>query len=168
MGELRILAEESLSYEGLFDAHELYRLIDEFFATKSYDKVEKMNNEVVTESGKDITIIYRPYKKLSDYYKSVIQIKIFLRHLVDVDIEMDGKRKKLKKGDVSLNFKFMLESDYEGRWEQRGIYFMVRTIFDKIIYNTQQNHFEKQVLTDGRDLKDRIGSFLNLSHYKKG
>jgi len=56
MGEVRIITEKNLAYEGLFDAKEFYRLIEEFFETKGYDKDEQSHREIVTPEGKDVHI----------------------------------------------------------------------------------------------------------------
>ncbi|MEK6905624.1 MAG: hypothetical protein AABX24_04450, partial [Nanoarchaeota archaeon] len=65
-----------LSYEGLFNADELHELISSFFYEKGYDWYEKMNQVIVTPSGKQIHMILEPWKNITDYYKLIVSIKI--------------------------------------------------------------------------------------------
>ena len=43
---------------------------------------------------------------------------------------------------------------------------MLRTLFDKIIYKTYSGEFEKTVLDDTKQIKEKIGGFLNLQRYR--
>ncbi|MFQ5475306.1 MAG: hypothetical protein ACE5DM_05730 [Candidatus Nanoarchaeia archaeon] len=165
MSELRILSEEEMHYEGLFDAKELYALIDEFFNTKSYDKLEPEHKEIVMKEGKDIEIIYQPYKKVSDYVELRQRIEIRMRHLIDVEVEIDKKRKKLKKGEINIIFKPMIASDYEGKWEQRASYLFIRTIMEKFFYRKYTEDFESMCMKDMTEIRHKIGGFLNLHRY---
>ncbi|MBU0461390.1 MAG: hypothetical protein KJ574_02260 [Nanoarchaeota archaeon] len=167
MGEVHVLSEEVVSYEGLFDAKEIYRIMDEYFSTKGYDKDEAEHREIVTPEGKDIHIIYRPYKKISDYFQIRIRIDVDMRKLTDVEVEIDRKRKHMKKGEVNFKFTTMLESDYEGRWEQNAIYYFIRNIFDKFIYKKQTTDFQEVAKKDTAEIKDRLGAYLNLQRYRK-
>ena len=167
MGDRRILTEEEVTYEGLFEAKELYRIMDDFFDTKGYDKAEPAHREQITEKGKDIHLEYTPHKKVSDYFEIFIEIEIDMRDLTDVETEIDGKRKHLKKGEINIGIKTILESDYEGRWEQNAFYYMWRTIIDKFFYKKQTQDFQEIALKDTRDIKERLGSYLNLQRYKK-
>ena len=59
------------SYEGLFNASELYNLISNWFYDKGWDWYERMNQEQITSAGKQIKLVLEPWKCVSDYYKLV-------------------------------------------------------------------------------------------------
>ena len=68
MAEIRTLIDgKSLSYEGVFNIKELYKIIDTWFRDRGYDKQEIKNWEDVSESEKQIVLEIIPYKKVSDY-----------------------------------------------------------------------------------------------------
>jgi len=79
MAEIRTLIDgKSLSYEGIFNIKELYKVIDVWFRDRGYDKQEIKNWEDVSESEKQIVLEIIPYKKVSDYARIDISIFNFL------------------------------------------------------------------------------------------
>ena len=53
MGERRLVVDQlKLSYEGLFNAAELYTVLSSWFFEKGWDWMETMNQEAVTADGK--------------------------------------------------------------------------------------------------------------------
>ena len=100
MSEKAILVErQRMDYEGLFDVKKLFLEIDQWFREHGYDRLEYKNFEQVTETGKEIMIDLRPWKKFSDYAKSVIKVEINIKHIRDVEIEQDGMKRTLQKGN---------------------------------------------------------------------
>ena len=76
-----------IQYEGLFDATELYKLIDRFFRDKGYDKRDLKNVEKVRPQGKFIEIELLPWKKTTDYFKNEIKVRMIMEDLKDVEVE---------------------------------------------------------------------------------
>ena len=88
MAERHLIVDNlKFSYEGLFNSAELYNLISGWFFDKSWDWYEKINEEQVIPSGKQITILLEPWKNITDYYKLVIRLKLNFIDIQDVQIE---------------------------------------------------------------------------------
>ena len=61
MAERRLVVDHlRLKYEGLFNATELYKLIDKWLNEKAYDKRELRNQENVRPDGKYVELILMP------------------------------------------------------------------------------------------------------------
>ncbi|RMF55570.1 hypothetical protein D6745_01700 [Candidatus Woesearchaeota archaeon] len=166
MSEYKFVVEElRLAYEGLMNVPELYSMIDQYFREKQYDKREVRNFEQTTPDGKNIELEIQPYKKITDYAKLVIKIRMFFYGLQDVVVEKDGLKIKMQKGKVEMIFDSFLETDYEHRWEQKPTYFLIRTLFDKFIYKIYTTQFEKELEKETNHIHDMIKSFLNLQRY---
>ena len=151
-----------LTYEGIFSVSELYKLIDEWFRWKGYDKRENKNIEIVKPEGKFIEIELEPWKKVTDYAKNVIKIRIQMSDIRDVEVEKDNTKLKLNQGKVHFVFDGYLETDYEARWEGKPIFYFLRTIFDKYFYRPFTAGFERGVKEDLMHLHSQIKAFLNL------
>ena len=163
MAERDVVIERyRLTYEGLFNLLDLYTMIDEYFEDKGYDKREKKNVERVTPEGKYIELHFEPWKKLTDYAKSVIAVRIILSDIKEVEVEKDGVKVKLNQGKVQFVFDAFLETDYEHRWEMKPMFFFIRTIFDKYIYRNYTISFKNEVANDLNGLIVMCRSFLNL------
>jgi len=168
MVEKKILIdEESMEYEGLFNFFELYSIIDEFLKLKGYDKFEPLNEEQVYPEGKDIHIIFTPKKWHTDYIRKAMKVELLLSHIKDVETEIDNVKVKLNQGKVRIMFSGFLETDWEGRWEQRPLYYLIRTMFDKFIYRKHTHDFEMEIISDVNELKAKMGAYLNLNRFKK-
>jgi len=154
-----------INYEGLFSAREVYMLIDSLTAQKGYDKVELLNSEQVHGKGKDLVLLLEPYKKITDYAKLLLWMRIIMENVENVEVEKDGKKLKMNKGKVTIIVQGFLHTDYEARWEQKPWYVFIRTIFDKFIYKMYTDKFEAQLSTDCLDVYNQLKAYLNLQRY---
>ena len=169
MAERRLVVDHmKLSYEGLFNVHELYMLINRWLREKGFDKREVMNQEHVRPEGKYIELELQPWKKITDYARHIIKLNIKMLKVKDVVIEQEGKRHKLQKGIINMTFDGYLDTDYEDRWEQKPFYFFLRTLFDKFVYRTYSAEFEELLVENVTQLHQAIKSFLNLYQHSFG
>jgi len=157
-----IIDKYRVTYEGLFNALDLYTIIDEFLEDKGYDKREKKNIERVTKDGKYIELWLEPWKKLTDYAKSVILVRIIMSEVKEVEIEKEGVKVKMNQGKIQFVFDAYLETDYENRWEMKPIFFFLRTIFDKFIFKSYMIGYRNEIRSDANQLIVTIRSYLNL------
>lgn len=160
-----VIDNERISYKGLFNMKELYRLIDTYFHSKGYEKRETRNKEFVSPEGKYIELWLEPFKKLTDYAMLIIRLQILVENLREVVVEMGKQKKKMHKGEITIIIDGFLVTDYENRWEGRPEYVFIRTIFDKFIYRRHTQQFEGILIDDAEELKASIKSFLNLYRY---
>jgi hypothetical protein len=168
MVEKKILVdEESLDYEGLFNLLELYSLIDDFLKVKGYDKFEPLNEESIYPEGKEIHIKLTPMKWHTDYVRKALKIEMQMHNIKEVETEIDKVKVKLNQGKVKILFSAWLETDWEGRWEHKPIYYFIRTIFDKYIYRKHTKDFEGEIIGDINEIRDKMGAFLNLYRFRK-
>jgi hypothetical protein len=169
MVERKIIIDETdITYEGIFEMKEIYALIDDFLKNKNYDKMEKVNRETVTATGKEIYYILTPFMAFSDYARKIMKIDFTAKEVKDVEVEIDGKKRQMQQGKVKILLSGIMETDYEGRWEQTAFYYFIRTMFNKYVYRPYTEDFEGQVKGDVMALKEQIGGLLNLYKYKKG
>ena len=166
MPEREVIVDKlKLTYEGIFSVSELYKLIDEWFRWKGYDKRENKNIEIVKPEGKFIEIELEPWKKVTDYAKNVIKIRIQMFDIRDVEVEKDNTKLKLNQGKVHFVFDGYLETDYEARWEGKPIFYFIRTIFDKYLYRPFTAGFERGVKQDLMHLHGQIKAFLSMYRF---
>jgi len=166
MAEREIVVDKMrLSYEGIFKITDLYKLIDGWFRQKGYDKREKRIAESVTKNGKFIEWELEPWKKITDYAKIVIRLRVIITDVKEIDVEIDKTKVKMNQGKADFIFDGLLETDYENRWETKPLFFFLRTLFDRFIFKPYTIGFESNCVDDVNDLQSRIRSFLNLYRY---
>ena len=99
-----------LTYEGLFSVPELYKLLENWFHEKGYDKRETKNMEKVTSEGKYIELVLQPWKKITDYAKIVMTVRIIMTDVKEVIVEKAGVKVKLNQGKVQFVFDGQLQT----------------------------------------------------------
>ena len=167
MVETRTVVDKlRVTYEGIFSMHELHAVIDNWLREKGYDKMEKKNVEKVTPKGKDIELLLQPWKKITDYAKIILNIRLIATGITEVEIEKDGTKVKMNQGSVQLSFDGWLVTDYENRWEGKPIFFFLRQLFDRYVFKPYTMGYENAVAKDAGDIYGEVKAFLNLYQYR--
>ncbi len=161
MADKKLVVDDStITYNGLINFPELYRVVDSFFYEKGYDKWEKINTERVFPSGRQLDIELEPWKKLTDYFESRVNLKIKAIDLRDVEVEMEGVRLNLQQGKLMIKTDAYLRSDYKGKWDSPFLMF-IRTLLDTYVFKNYYRKHERWVINDIKQLQDRIKNHLN-------
>jgi len=167
MAERRLIVDHlKLTYEGLFDVTELYQVIDTWLRERGFDKRDVRQREHATKDAKYIEMELQPWKKITDYARHVIKMELKMSGIKDVEVEMNSHKTRLNRGKVSIIFDGYLDTDYEHKWEQKPMLFVLRTIFDKWIYKSYMSNWESELVESVNQLYSTIKGFLNLYSYK--
>jgi hypothetical protein len=161
-----VIDKQRITYEGLFTIIDIYNLINEWLEEKGYDKREINNFEKVTPEGKYVEILLQPWKKITDYSKIELRMRLIFIDVKDVDIERDGVRVRMNQGRIQMVFDALLTTDYENRWEGRPIYYLTRELFNKYFYKPFHQWDLGIVRRDYAQLITLLKSYLNLYRYK--
>ena len=162
---LIVVDKERLEYTGLFDAKEVFKVMQQWATDKGYWLIEKRHGEATKPEGKYIDMEFEPFKKFTDYAKSVIKIRAQFQDIKDVTIERDGRKVKTQDGKIIIILDGILETDYEHSWETKPVFYVLRTIFEKYVYTPFVSGFERGVKEDVMALKNNLKAFLNLTRY---
>jgi len=166
MAEVKTLIDgKSLSYEGIFNLHELYRVIDKWFKDHGYDKQELKNWEDITEQEKQIIIEIIPYKKVSDYARIDIRIFMIFSKITDIETAKEGVTLKMNKGRAEFYFDAYVVTDYENKWETKAVFYFIKNIFDKFIYKIYTSNYDTEAIRDCTEVENDIRSYLNMNRF---
>src|SRR3989338_4581171 len=118
MSELTIIVDHlRLNYNGPFDANDLFRHINAFlFERGFYLKVEK-EFEQNTKAGKQIEFQITPWKRITDYLRHHIRVRILIYDYNKVAAIVNKKKVKVGNGKVGIYLDGYMEMDQEDRWE---------------------------------------------------
>ena len=161
-----VIEGEEVFFEGVFGLKDVYKLIHDFLSDKQYVPVEKRISESVTKNGKHVEVWFEPFKKYSDYAKSVIRLHVSASDLKDVEVSVDGQKKRLQQGRITVIIDSWLETDYEGRWESKAFAYVIRSLFEKFVFVPFLSGYVSQVRNDTLHVKEQLKAFLNVSTQK--
>ena len=166
MGEEQKLYVKRLSYEGFFNFKEVFRTMDFWIRDKFYDKREHRYEEFKTPEGKQIELEFKPWKKVTDYYKIQIKIEMFVKGLRDVVIERNGKKVPMQHGSINIKLSGYLIVDYEHYWNKTPLLYFIRDMFDRFVYWYITKKYMKMTIDHIDDLYYTLSTYLNINTYK--
>jgi hypothetical protein len=162
---LIVVDKERLDYQGLFEAKALFDVMKQWASDKGYWLIEKRHSESTKPEGKVIDFDLEPFRKFTDYAKSIIKIRMQYSEVKDVVVEKDGAKVKMQEGKILMIFDGILETDYEHRWEGKPVFYVLRAVFEKYLYTPFVSGFERGIREDVMALKNNLKAFLNLTKY---
>jgi len=154
--------KQKIKKKGHWNYKDLYSFTYDWLKDNGYIVSEEKYSEKVTGAGKDIDIEWTAKRKVTDYFKNVINIKWKILGLKDDVIERAGAKEETNKGEVTLEFKGVLEKDYENRWEDQPFYKFLRGTYEKYIIRTTIDEYEDNVIDDCIELVDQVKAFLEI------
>ncbi|MBI5804093.1 hypothetical protein HY450_02525 [Candidatus Pacearchaeota archaeon] len=163
MAEKKSIIKEKVEHSGLFDFPAFYSFAHSWFKESGYGVTEDKYAEKIEGNKRDISIEWKISRGISDYFKSEYKVKFEISGLTEVEVEIDGERKKMNKGKVSIDITGNLISDPEGKWESSPFYKFIRDVYNKFIIPARVERMESLVREDVVDFKEEIKSFLELS-----
>ncbi len=162
MAEKSNVFESTIKHEGYWHYRALYSFCYNWLKEEGYDLYEDQYTEKITGDGKEIEIKWKAKKKVSDYFRNIIELKWHILRMQDAEVEIDGKKKKMNKGEVKIKFSADLERDYEARWEDKPFWKFLRATYDKYIIKTTMDEYEDRLTAKTGKYTEEVKAFLNL------
>ena len=163
----QVLYDLRMAYSGPFAVEDFYAEVDSWIKEKGHEKENKRKMESITKNGRKIYWVIEAISHLDDLHHGVIVVKASLDNVKEIVVKKNGKKMKANSGDALIEINAFLESHIHGSFfNVKPIYYFVRALIDKYIYNFWSNKYDGVVNADARDLFKRIQSFFNLQKYK--
>ena len=163
MGELRMVVNHlKIDYNGPLDVHKLLALIENFLWERGYDKQQEKDFEQNTDKGRFIEWQYKPWKKITDYIRYMVKIRVLGYDLARIDTHVDGKKAKVDSGRIIVIIDGYMEYDYDNKWDLNPLMELIRGVYDHFIYHTYTERWEGRLTNDINSLHDAIEKFLNM------
>ena len=163
----QVLYDLRTTYNGPFVAEDFYAEVENWIKENGYEKEPKKKTEHVTKNGKKIEWVIEAHRHLDDLHYGIIVMRALLDNVKEVVIKKGSKKIRINNGDVFVNMDGWIQSHIHGSFYQiKPIYYFIRALTDKYIYNFWSYKYDGVVNSDGRDLYKRIRAFFELQKYK--
>ena len=163
MGHVKIIIDhETIEYSGPFNTTDLFRAIDYFLYERGFDKKQDKDFEQNTQEGKFVEWQITPWKKISDYVRHMIKVRVLGYNIIKSDVFHDGKKTKTDSGKIIVVIDAFIENDYLGLWEDNPVLHFLRTIYDYFVFKAYTERFEQRLIHDTNQLHDHIEKFFNI------
>ena len=151
-----------VSYTGLFDVREFFRMMNDWFIGAGYDISEKRHEELVRESGTQIIYIAENFKPINDYVKTSINVLIQMTDVQDVELEHEGVLRRLKKGSITIRMRGFMDTDYEGRWAKMPWRWYLRHLIERHVLKSELTSAEADLEREIKELRARFKKYFNM------
>jgi len=160
MSESDTIFSGKVKNTGIFDYKEFYRFCYVWLVDKGYFVTEKSYTEKIGANGKEVEIEWEARKKLSDYFRNTIKVTWKIMGMTSVEVEENGKKVKMNKGQVELKVTGNLEKDYENKWESSAFTKFLRGIYDKYVIRVRIDQYEGKIFGDCDEFIAQAKAFL--------
>lgn len=142
-----------LEKKGLFNYWDFYDVFISFFKSHKYDFNEKDYTRKTQLKGKEYLIEYISERKVTNYLKFYIDIRIEIRGGKTLDIEAHKKQK----AHVIVRFKAYYEKDYMNKWPK-----FFKKIYEDHIIKQKILDYEGKLWAEANRLIDKTKKTLGL------
>lgn len=146
--------EITISYEGDLDLKEFYDLLKSWLKNKGFFLIEKEHSGTEDRFKSKIDA----EKKVDDYTKYVIKVTITSSNLKQIS----KKDKNLRNGEFKVALESYLEKDYEERYEKKPFFKFFRSVYNKFIEKSREEHNEKELKELTTSLYNEIKAYFGL------
>lgn len=160
---------------GIFDLEELYIELVRWFEFSGYAWKETKYRVVELPNGVKMTEIKWECDKKGTDYLSYNFLMYWQAIVSDIEVNVDGVKKKMNKGSIELKFEGKMKRNKEafvpvrGSEEETkrilvkgGFGKLLWLIYDRIIIKNQVDYWKSQFFGESQKLFDEIKAFLQL------
>ena len=153
----KIVDRKKLNFEGVLNYPGLYKIIDEFFYEKGYERHEKKNKEFTVPQGREVDLELIFWKKFTDYYESRIKIRLKIFNLETI-------KTGVQKGKLMMIVDGFMKTDYElvPKFEKNTGFFLLGRLYERFTFNKETKKFEKWIIEDVDHLFEVLEGYLNI------
>jgi len=158
-----------LNYNGPLSIEEFYAEVEKWMSEKGMQKDLKRKSEELTSKGKIVEWIVECWKSPVGDVKEVVRLRALFDKAKEIKLNKKGRSMTINQADVSIVIDGFLETKLRGRWTQKPVYSMFRTLYDKYIWaigSTITERNEAPVAQDCYDLHKRLKAFFSLYKMK--
>lgn len=160
----RFTYQTKIKRTGVFDFTYLYSMIYNYFQDIGYTMIEKSYSEKVGSQGKEITIGWSPYKKVTDYFRFNIDVKWLVLNLKEIEIVKDGKKIKINSGTFQIIVTGYVITDHKKKWDGTWIGKKFRDMYDNYIIRARIDEYEDKVVEELDELSQRVKNYLSMAN----
>ena len=167
MAEKDVIIKEVIKYSGYGDFKNMYSYAHDWLKGEKYSITEDQYVEKVKGSSKEIEVAWSASKKLTDYFKAELSVKWRILGLESVEVEIDGKKKKMDKfAEAKIDIKGTLVHDHSNQWNKTSQTNFLKALYNKYIIPERTEQMKNKVEDDVKDFKEEMKALLELTGKK--
>lgn len=141
----RIFKPARIRYKGLVDFDSLYKMMHGWFGGREYDFIEKRFKRKARSEGDEFEINWEAWREINTFMQNWITVYFHVWEYKEIEVIKDGKKKKIGRCRMLIDFKFWIELDYENHWEDTRLKRAMRDFYVKFVirHDLSDVHWDK-------------------------
>ena len=154
---------QRIHYNGVINVSKLLNTIHGWFSAEKYNKVlEPVNKFKEATFGHDVEVEIVGEKKINEYIKYKIEVKIVLRDGESVEIIEGGEKKKGRQGGVVIEITSTLITDWQETMSKGKFSRFKHVVYSYILKPKLEDHWDT-LYYKAIALQKTIKNTLNMS-----
>ena len=168
MAEKEDIFSSKVKYNGIFPFSDFYKFCYDWLSEEgALGLAEEKYSEKISGEAKEIDFEWKGSKKIDDYFKYEVKIKVKIIGLTKIEIkDAEGKTLKSNKGNIDIGVKGTLVRDYDGKFDVSPTYKFMRRVYDKWILVSRVKEVEDKLIKLCNDFLEEAKAYLDLAGRK--
>lgn len=156
--------KDKIKYVGIYDFKETYKMLFEWLIDKGYLVDETSYKEVLSANGaKEIEVWWTATKDQSDYFQYEIKIFFHPIGMTNVEVEVEGIKQKMNKGELTIEFEWAINKDYKNRFTNNTFTKNLRDYYDKYLVSSRIEEQESLIIRDFEEMFAVLKDYIALT-----
>jgi len=153
--------KSKLKQSANFNFKDSYEFMYDYLYDEGWNLHESLYREKNQGETKEMTIIWKGTKNISDYFRFEISLTFIILGMKDVKINVEGKEVKTQSGSLEINFDATLIKDYKNKWSN-GFMKSIREMYDNYVIKNRIEDYEVKLYEQINEIVSTIKSFLAI------
>lgn len=150
-------------WKGIFDLETIYKKINEWLKIKKFESIKETNYAVrIKPNGKNVEINWTATRDLDKYFRYVIEISFFVIGANEVEVEHEGEKIKMDKGEIEVKFSAKVVRDYKNEWSGKSL---AKKVYEEFIIPKKIEWAKIDLYDTVTSLMSELKSFLQLYQF---
>jgi len=167
MAEEETVYTSKVTYNGFFKFGDFYNFCYSWLKDETgMDLAEVKYSEKLVGDAKNLEIEWKGERKLTDYFKFRIKVKMRINGLTNVELNQDGNKVSTNKGSCEMKVEGILIRDYNGKFETSAFRKFLRSIYEKWVIPARIEEYIAKVIQDCDEFLNQAKAYFDLEGKK--
>lgn len=153
------------NYSGMFDIKEFFKEIEDWTDENGFERETKKKLQHVEADGKKMDYIFELWKRVEDWARVTVRLRVLFRDVVDFDMERKGYKRTMQKGKCVVIIDGFVETNIQARWQQKPWFVFVRTLYDKLVWKHWVGRWDGVTASACNDLYKKLFEYFKKYKY---
>jgi len=152
-------------FAGIFSLSAYYAFKYDLFRRKGFIVYEDKYRLKKVPGGNELELFWTCFKDIDSYARIKISAKTLIVGLDKREVTVEGVPVMMDKGNVELEMKLDIVTDYANRWEVNSFLRTIKPLYDKYIYREKFKELERIAFNHLYFVENSVKEFFKMESF---